>query len=184
MDPTKIHEEQQRTTFFLGKPEQLQAEDVIPTWLILWLVLILLLFAAQGTGRFRGSKGDEGWQLLQAAAWFGVLLFPKLHLLLCTGGSRNFPIILELSWIIPAGMGKIRKSKTTPLGNAGHGNKCNGRGLELPGLHPRPCCIPDFPGASTDSAGVSPSPAGFCVLHLPARFPFSQILVEVLGSCL
>lgn len=71
-------------------------------WFILWLVLIPLLFAAQGTGRFWGSEGDEGWQLLQAAAWLGLLLFPKLHLLLCTGGSRNFPIILELSRIIPA----------------------------------------------------------------------------------
>lgn len=59
---------------------------------------------------------------MQAAAWLGVLLFPKLHLLLCTGGSGNFPIILELSCIIPAGMGKIiRKGKTIPLGNAGQG---------------------------------------------------------------
>lgn len=103
MDPTKIHGEQQGVTFFLGKPEQLRAEDVIPTWLILWLVLIPLPFAALGTGRFRGSEGDEGWQLLQAAAWLGVLLFPKLHLLLRTGGSGNFSIILEPSWIIPAG---------------------------------------------------------------------------------
>lgn len=78
----------------------------------------------------------------------------------------------------------IRKSKTIPLGNAGHGITCNGRGLELPGLHPRPRCIPDFPRASTDSARVSPSPAGFSVLHFPARFPAPQILVEVLGSCL
>lgn len=158
---------------------------MIPTWLILWLVLIPLLFAVQGTRRFRGSEGDEGWELLQAAAWLGVLLFPKLHLLLRTGGSGNFPIILVLSWIIPEGMRKIiRKSRTIPLGNAGHGIICNGRGLELPGLHPRPCCTPDFPGASTDSAGVSPSPAGFCVLHFPARFPVPQILMEVLGSCL
>lgn len=71
-------------------------------WLILWLVLIPLHSAALGTGRFWRSEGDEGWQLLQAAAWLGVLLFPKLHLLLRTGGSRNFPIILVLSWIIPA----------------------------------------------------------------------------------
>lgn len=78
----------------------------------------------------------------------------------------------------------IRKRKPIPLGNAGNGITSDGRGLELPGLHPRPCCIPDFPGASTDSAKVSPSPAGLPVLHFPARFPAPQILGEVLGSCL
>lgn len=147
---------------------------MIPTWLILWLVLIPLLFAAQGTRRFWGSEGDEGWQLLQAAAWLGVFLFPKLNLLLCTGWSRNFPIILEQSWIIPAGMGNIvSKSKTISLGNTGHGITCNGRGLEFLGLHPKPFCIFDFLRASTDSVEVSPFPAGFPVPHFPAG---SQLL--------
>lgn len=73
----------------------------LPTWLIPWLVLIPLHFAALVPGGGGGQEGDEGGQFLEPAALRGVRVSPKLHVLLRAGGAGHFPVIAGLSWVVP-----------------------------------------------------------------------------------